>query len=74
MQASVTGAEETQKFSVQALAAQTCSLSLRLWQSVREPNSNESLILAQNQRWRRAYHMQVERESLRKGMSKVATG
>ncbi len=26
-------------------------------------NSNESLILAQNQRWRRASDMQVERES-----------
>jgi hypothetical protein len=32
----------------------------------------ESLILAQNERWRRASDMQVERESLR--MSKVAHG
>ena len=38
-------AGETPKISVQAL---------KVRQSVREPNSNESLILAQNQRWRRA--------------------
>ena len=37
-------------------------------------NSNESLILAQNQRWRRASDMQVERESLFRGASRVAHG
>ena len=37
-------------------------------------NSNESLILAQNQRWRRASDMQVERESPLRGASRVAHG
>ena len=37
-------------------------------------NSNESLILAQNQRWRRASDMQVERESPLRGTSRVAHG
>ena len=40
----------------------------------REQILNESLILAQNQRWRRASDMQVERESLLRGISKVAHG
>ena len=35
---------------------------------------NESLILAQNQRWRRASDMQVERESPLRGTSRVAHG
>ena len=35
---------------------------------------NESLILAQNQRWRRASDMQVERESPLRGASRVAHG
>jgi hypothetical protein len=37
-------------------------------------NSNESLILAQNQRWRRASDMQVERESFLREASRVASG
>ena len=41
---------------------------------VPETNSNESLILAQNQRWRRASDMQVERESPLRGTSRVAHG
>ena len=41
---------------------------------VPETNSNESLILAQNQRWRRASDMQVERESPLRGASRVAHG
>jgi len=32
------------------------------------------LILAQNQRWRRASDMQVERESSLRGASRVASG
>ena len=35
---------------------------------------NESLILAQNQRWRRASDMQVERERPLRGPSRVASG
>ena len=42
--------------------------------NVPETNSNESLILAQNQRWRRASDMQVERESSLRGASRVAHG
>jgi hypothetical protein len=42
--------------------------------NVPETNSNESLILAQNQRWRRASDMQVERESPLRGASRVAHG
>ncbi len=34
----------------------------------------ESLILAQNERWRRGLGMQVERESSLRGVSKVAKG
>ena len=41
---------------------------------VPESNLNESLILAQNQRWRRASDMQVERERLLRGPSRVAHG
>ena len=40
----------------------------------REQILNESLILAQNQRWRRASDMQVERESSLRGASRVASG
>ena len=52
-------------------------VGLQLWSSgqgrnVAETQEIESLILAQNERWRRASDMQVERESLR--MSKVAHG
>ncbi len=34
----------------------------------------ESLILAQDERWRRASYMQVERESILRGASTVAHG
>ena len=34
----------------------------------------ESLILAQNERWRRGLGMQVERERIFRGPSKVANG
>jgi len=34
----------------------------------------ESLILAQNERWRRASYMQVERERVLRGVSKAANG
>ncbi len=34
----------------------------------------ESLILAQNERWRRGLGMQVEREKSLRGLSKVANG
>ncbi len=34
--------------------------------------STESLILAQNERWRRGLGMQVERESILRGVSRVA--
>jgi hypothetical protein len=37
-------------------------------------HSNESLILAQNQRWRRASDMQVERETFLREGSRVAHG
>ena len=36
--------------------------------------TTESLILAQNERWRRGLGMQVERERVRKNPSKVAKG
>ena len=36
--------------------------------------TTESLILAQNERWRRGLGMQVERESTLRGVSKVANG
>ena len=35
---------------------------------------SESLILAQNERWRRGLGMQVEREKSLRGLSKVANG
>jgi len=34
----------------------------------------KSLILAQDERWRRALYMQVERESILRDASKVANG
>jgi len=36
--------------------------------------TTESLILAQNERWRRGLGMQVERESSLRGVSTVANG
>src|SRR5207245_5015247 len=49
-------------------------LEVKVWPACRPTFFTESLILAQDERWRRAYHMQVEREPALRGWGQRRTG